>query len=178
MVDRGWVNCGGVAASLLVAAVAIVVACAGSSTEVGSPESYADAVCRVWSNHAGQIRRLASGGIDLNEREASKQYALQMAALESGLAQDLGGLEPPAEIAALHRQIVEAHRNGSEAWDSVAKALEQPANEASTAAIDDAMAAVGEALDSEPSLPTEYQQAIQSNERCSGLRDTLPELRQ
>ena len=162
------------AVSLLVAAAVIAVACAPSSPL----QSYADAVCRVWSNHAGEVHDWASGGVYPDQRETSKQYALQVAALERGLSEDLGRVEPPAEIAVLHRQIVEADRKRSEAWESVAKALEQPESEASTAAIDDAMAAVVKAGDSEPSLPIEYQEAIQSSERCSGLRDVFSDLPQ
>lgn len=161
----------------LLAIAGLILACGtGSPTRTDLPESYADAVCQAWLKHAGKITSTASEGIDLGQREASKNFASQMASMESGISTELAKIEAPSEIADLHAQIVEAHRQAAEAWGDVEKALDRVAGQAGTGsatAVEDGLAAVRRARESEPALPENYQHAIRDNQTCKDLEDAF-----
>ena len=163
----------------LLAIAGLVLACGtNSSPKTDSPESYADAVCRAWFSHGDELRRSIElvGAVDPGQPEALRQYASEMASLESGLSEDLASIEAPDEIAGLHSQIVDAHRRAAEAWTDVEQTLDRTAGQAgdgSSASLEDALDATTRARESEPTLPDSYQQAIQANERCKKLEEAL-----
>lgn len=159
----------------LLAVAGLLLACSsGSRPNADSPESYADAICRAWSKHADEIRLSQEvSTVNSGESQPSKESASAMASLEDGVAHDLAKIEAPGEIAGLHAEIVESHRQAAQAWTGVEQALDRGAGDVSSAFVQDALSAVARARASEPTLPDEYQQAIQNNQDCKTLEEEV-----
>jgi hypothetical protein len=171
-----------VAAVATAALSATVVGCGGgSSTQTNSRESYTDAVCNIILQHVEQISPLLPTmppGVDPHDYMNSNPEGMGPATSRVGsmcqdIARDLRGLEPPVEVEAQHERMISLYVRIGEHLDGVARAMEQPPEEAS--ATIEAMSDEGDSLN--PSFigwPDSYDQSFYRNEACSNAGSIAP----
>ncbi len=153
----------------------------GSLTQTNSRESYTDAVCNIILQHVEEISPLLPTmppGVDPHDYMESNPEGMGAATSQVGemcraIARDLQGLEPPAEVEAQHERMISMYERTGEHLDGVARAMEQPSEEAS--ATIEAMSGEEDSLNpSSIGWPDNYDQSFYRNEACRSAGTIAP----
>jgi hypothetical protein len=165
------------AAVCLLAAAAVLSACGGGAppkVKADSPEAYAEASCAVLEKAVEKARAIDPSAFDLAHPGTAQRSFATVASVNSEIAEGLGNIEPPDEIASIHEEIVKSYIDAGTAFQDMEMALDQPPAEAAAtvAAIQTRTAAPPDAFGR---LPDAYLQAFQNNERCKSLWSPTPQ---
>jgi len=155
------------------------IACGGGddsgsgSTKTGNADEYAGAFCTAVGKYTEDIDALGNTTEDMADPAAMASAMGDMADLFKNMSKDLGKIDPPSEIADWHDSFVSALSDAADLMGKMQTALNKPLDQAMAEIADltAEMDAVGEPLSSMTDLPTEYQDAFETNSKCQTLND-------
>ena len=172
-----------IALALLVGAIAIACGGGGDGDKVSAetPAEYARAVCEAMAKHSGEFEAIGAQLETLDESDSSDSLApirdllALMGPTMSGLAKDLGDIEPPSDAKEQHDNVVATFGEAGAAFEEAEELFEKPLEEAIAGLADfgDRFDDFGAGFDSFESIGPDYEAAMENEPACQELEDVF-----
>jgi hypothetical protein len=168
------------AAIAAVALSATAAGCGGGSslTKTDSPNSYADAVCGALTKHLDELAGIPAGAgsldmgnIAASNTETTRSALAAVSSIDHEIAKDMRNIQPPADMADMHKQIIDSYQKAGDAAATILDALGRPQDEA-VATIQASENDMSGIQNMWQQLPANYSQAFTDSEACKSLEPT------